>query len=99
MEQVVDTKAGYIYDSSRQEFGTDAWGRLPRGGSAQVMEYTGCRDGRIVADVRRMGKGHTEGFEPKITEKIVQMMKQAKGGKIRNERRLIPDHRQLREKQ
>jgi hypothetical protein len=84
VEEVADSKAGYIYDSSRQEFGSDAWGRLPRGGKAQVMEYTGCHDGRIVLDIRRMGKGHTEGFEPNVTEKIVQLMQRAKGGKLRS---------------
>jgi poly(3-hydroxybutyrate) depolymerase len=33
-----------------------------------------CRDGRVVADVIRLGKGHTEGFEPRVTEEIVKMM-------------------------
>lgn len=82
-EKIADVKAGYVYDSSRQEFGTDAWGRLPRGGTAEVMEYRNCREGRVVADVMRRGKGHTEGLEPKVTEKLIDMMQSAKGGKLR----------------
>jgi len=35
-----------------------------------------------VADVIRMGKGHTEGLEPKVTEELVELMLSAKGGKI-----------------
>ncbi len=79
---VVDTKPGYVYDPTRQDPGSDAWGRLPRPGTAQVMEYSGCKDGRVVADVIRLGKGHTEGLEPKITEQLVQLMLSAPGGKI-----------------
>ncbi len=37
-----------------------------------------ARDGRVVADVVRESKGHTEGLEPHITEKLVQMMLSAK---------------------
>jgi len=32
---------------------------------AQVYVYPDCKDGRIVADVVRIDKGHTEGLEPK----------------------------------
>jgi hypothetical protein len=71
---VVDVKAGYVYDSTRQDPGSDAWGRLPRGGAAEVFEYPHCKDGRIVADVVRMGKGHTEGLEPLITERLIRLM-------------------------
>jgi hypothetical protein len=46
------------------------------------MQYPDCKDGRIVADVIRAGKGHTEGLEPKITEQLVVLMLSAKGGKI-----------------
>ena len=28
----------------------------------------GCNDGRVVADVVRLGKGHTKGLEPNVTE-------------------------------
>ena len=79
---VVDTKAGYVYDPEHQNPGSDSWGHLPRPGTAQVMDYPGCRDGRVVADVIRLGKGHTEGLEPKITEQLVQLMLAAPGGKL-----------------
>ncbi len=75
---VVDTKAGYVYDSTRQDPGSDAWGRLPRPGTAEVFEYPHCRGGRIVADVVREGKGHTEGLEPHVTEQLIKLMLSAK---------------------
>jgi hypothetical protein len=75
---VVDAKAGYVYDSTRQDPGSDAWGRLPKGGTAEVFEYPHCKDGRVVADVVRMGKGHTEGLEPNVTEQLVKLMLSAK---------------------
>jgi pimeloyl-ACP methyl ester carboxylesterase len=78
LPDVVDSKAGYVYDSTRQDPGSDAWGRLPRGGAAEVFEYPHCKDGRIVADVVRMGKGHTEGLEPHVTEQLVKLMLSAK---------------------
>jgi pimeloyl-ACP methyl ester carboxylesterase len=79
---ITDMKAGYVYDPTRQNPGSDAWGHLPRPGTAEVMQYPDCKDGRVVADVIRSGKGHTEGLEPKITEELVQLMVSAKGGKI-----------------
>jgi len=75
---VVDTKAGYVYDSTRQDPGSDAWGRLPRPGTAEVFEYPNCKGGRVVADVIRVGKGHTEGLEPAVTEQLVKLMLSAK---------------------
>jgi hypothetical protein len=80
--EVTDTKTGYVYDPTRQNPGSDSWGHLPRPGTADVMQYSSCKDGRVVADVIRAGKGHTEGLEPKITEELVQLMVSAKGGKI-----------------
>jgi pimeloyl-ACP methyl ester carboxylesterase len=80
--EITDTKAGYVYDPTRQNPGSDAWGRLPRSGTAEVMQYPDCKNGRVVVDVIRAGKGHTEGLEPKITEELVQLMVSAKGGKI-----------------
>jgi pimeloyl-ACP methyl ester carboxylesterase len=80
--QIADTKPGYVYDPTRQNPGSDAWGHLPRPGSADVLEYANCKDGRVVADVIRAGKGHTEGLEPKITEHLVELMLSAHGGKI-----------------
>lgn len=75
---VVDVKAGYVYDGTRQNPGSDGWGRLPRPGTAEIFEYPNCRNGRIVADVVRMGKGHTEGLEPHVTEQLVELMLSAK---------------------
>jgi pimeloyl-ACP methyl ester carboxylesterase len=75
---VVDTKPGYVYDPTRQDPGSDAWGRLPRPGTAEVFQYPHCKDGRVVADVVRLGKGHTEALEPQVTERLVKLMLSAK---------------------
>jgi len=79
---VVDTKAGYVYDGTRQNPGNKSWGLLPRPGKADVRSFRSCRDRRIVADVVRFDKGHTEGLEPHITEELVKLMVSARGGKI-----------------
>jgi hypothetical protein len=79
---IADVKAGYVYDSTRQSPGSKAWGLLPRPGTAEISSYRGCRDKRVVADVVRMDKGHTEGLEPKVTEELVKLMLSARGGKI-----------------
>ena len=81
-KEIVDTKGGYIYDRSRQKPPNPAWGLLPGSGTAQVMTYGGCRDGRVVADVVRLAKGHTEGLEPHVTDELVRLMLSAKGGKL-----------------
>ncbi|HXI29932.1 MAG TPA: alpha/beta hydrolase [Vicinamibacterales bacterium] len=81
-DHIVDAKAGYIYDRSRQNPPNPAWGLLPRPGDADVSIYPGCRDGRIVADVVRHEKGHTEGLEPNVTEALVKLMVSASGGKL-----------------
>jgi hypothetical protein len=44
--------------------------------------FPNCKDGRIVADVVKMQKGHTEGYEPNVTDKIIELALSAKGGKI-----------------
>ncbi len=80
---VVDAEPGYVHDGGRQNPGTRAWGLLPRPGRAEVFEYPGCADGRVVADVVRIDKGHTEGLEPRVTEELVRLMLSAQGGKIR----------------
>jgi len=80
--EVVDTKAGYVYDSSRLNLLRPGWGLLPAPGKAQVFAYPDCKDGRVVADVVRIDKGHTEGLEPKVTEELIKMMLSAKGGKL-----------------
>jgi hypothetical protein len=75
---VVDTKAGYVYDSTRQNPPNPSWGLLPRPGTAEVFEYPHCKNGRIVADVVRIDKGHTEGLEPHVTEQLIKLMLSAK---------------------
>ncbi|MGM0634114.1 MAG: hypothetical protein ACQETO_13205 [Pseudomonadota bacterium] len=75
-DDVVDTVAGYVYDSRTGEERPDreGWGGEPAPGTAQVYEFPDCDDGYVVADVIRMDKGHTEGLEPRVTERLVQLM-------------------------
>jgi len=84
--EVTDMRAGYVYDGTRQNPGSAAWGLLPRPGTAQIFVYPKCNDGRVVADVVRIDKGHTEGLEPKVTAEIVKLMLSAPGGKIQREK-------------
>jgi pimeloyl-ACP methyl ester carboxylesterase len=77
---VVDTKAGYVTASDQSR--GPSWGTTARPGTAQVYVFEGCKDGKVVADVIRMNKGHTEGLEPLVTQKILDMMMSAKGGKL-----------------
>ncbi|MGI1679040.1 MAG: alpha/beta hydrolase [Cellvibrionaceae bacterium] len=72
--EIIDTKAGYVFDTSRQDPATKAWGRLPKGGKAIISVFPNCDNGRVVADVVRIDKGHTEGLEPNITEEIIKLM-------------------------
>ena len=81
-EEIVDTNAGYVYDSTRQHPPNPSWGLLPAPGKAEVYIYPDCSDGLLVADVVRLGKGHTEGLEPKVTEELVKLMVSAKSGKM-----------------
>ena len=81
-DDIVDPKPGYVWDATRQDPGTDGWGHYPRSGRAQVFVFPGCKGGRVVADVVRLQKGHTEGLEPNVTEKLVSLALSAKGGKI-----------------
>jgi hypothetical protein len=84
-DEITDEKAGYVYDRGRQNPGTKQWGLLPRPGKASVFVYPDCKDNRVVADVVRLDKGHTEGLEPRVTEELVKMLLAARGGKIQNE--------------
>jgi hypothetical protein len=59
---------------------------LPRAGKAEVFVYPGCREGRVLADVVRMDKGHTEGLEPHVTEELVKLMLSARGGGLQQSR-------------
>ena len=83
LADVVDEQAGQIHDTMREGKSTPAWGLLPRPGTAQVYVYPNARDGRVIADVVRLDKGHTEGLEPKVTEALIRMMVDAPGGKAR----------------
>jgi hypothetical protein len=71
---VIDTKAGYVYDGSGTRPPSKVWGLNPSPGTAQVFVYSNCKAGHVVADVVRLAKGHTEGLEPNITEEIVKLM-------------------------
>jgi hypothetical protein len=84
--QVADTKGGYVYDSTRQNPPNPAWGLLPGPGKADVYLYPDCRDGRVVADVVRLEKGHTEGLEPNVTDALIKLMVSARGGKMQQDR-------------
>jgi pimeloyl-ACP methyl ester carboxylesterase len=81
-EEVLDANAGYVHDGGRQNPGTKAWGLLPRPGKAEVFTYPNCNNGKVVADVVRLDKGHTEGLEPRVTEELVELMLLGRGGKI-----------------
>ncbi|HKI73395.1 MAG TPA: alpha/beta fold hydrolase [Pseudomonadales bacterium] len=81
---VVDTEPGQIFDQSRDGYSTRAWGLKPAPGTAEIYVYPNARDGRVIADVVRLNKGHTEGLEPKVTEAIIELLVQEPGGKIRN---------------
>jgi len=85
-ERIVDTKAGYVYDRTRQSPPNPSWGLLPRPGDAEVSVYLNCTNGRVVADVVRLEKGHTEGLEPNITEELIKLMLSASGGRMQQAR-------------
>jgi len=75
-DDVVDTVAGYVSDSRTGDArpSREGWGGLPGPGTAEVYEFPNCDDGYVVADVIRLDKGHTEGLEPLVTERLVQLM-------------------------
>jgi hypothetical protein len=78
---VVDEEPGGIHDTLREGRSTPAWGLLPRPGRAEVYVYPEAAGGRVIADIVRLDKGHTEGLEPNITEEIVKLIASAPGGK------------------
>ena len=84
-QEITDTKQGYVYDSTRQNPPNPSWGLLPAPGKAEVFNFVGCKDGRVVADVERLDKGHTEGLEPNVTEELIKLMVAAKGGKLQTQ--------------
>lgn len=79
LADVIDDEPGRIYDTRGNS--TPAWGLLPRPGTAQVYVFPDAREDRLIADVVRLDKGHTEGLEPRITETLVKVMVAAPGGK------------------
>lgn len=79
-EDVVDEQPGLIHDTRGNS--SKEWGLEPRPGTARVYVYPNARAGRLIADVIRLDKGHTEGLEPRITETLVRMMVEAPGGKL-----------------
>jgi pimeloyl-ACP methyl ester carboxylesterase len=81
LADVVDTEPGEVHDTRWGDTSTASWGRLPRPGVAQVFVHPDARDGRVIADVVRIDKGHTEGLEPRITEQLVTLIVSAPGGK------------------
>lgn len=80
---IVDTRGGYVYDSATDTRPNPRRGGRPAPGSAEVYQFPGCRDDRVVATVIRMSKGHAEGLEPRVTEELIRMMVEARGGKFR----------------
>ena len=82
-DDVVDDQPGKIHDTRYGDRSTPAWGMLPGPGRAEVYAYPDAANGRLVADVVRINKGHTEGLEPNVTEALVRMMVEAPGGRAR----------------
>ena len=85
LADVVDTHPGKIYDTTRESYSTKAWGLKPRPGTAQVYVYPNAHRGRVIADVVRLDKGHTEGLEPNVTKALIKLMVSAPGGKAARE--------------
>jgi hypothetical protein len=83
MPDVVDDMPGQVYDTLREGKSTPAWGGKPAPGKAEVWVYPNARGGRVIADVVRLEKGHTEGLEPNVTEALLRMMTEAPAGKLR----------------
>jgi pimeloyl-ACP methyl ester carboxylesterase len=83
LPDVVDDQPGKVYDGRWEGNSTPSWGRLARPGTAQIYVYPNARDGRVIADVIRLDKGHTEGLEPKVTEELIKLIVSAPGGKAR----------------
>ncbi len=84
LPDVVDTEAGQIYDRLREGNSSKGWGLQARPGTAQVFVYPYARNGRVIADVVRLDKGHTEGLEPNIMETLIKLIVSAPGGKAQS---------------
>ena len=81
LPDVVDSEPGQTYDTTLEGHSTPAWGLAPRPGTAQVYVFPNAEGARLIADVVRLDKGHTEGLEPRITEELIKMIVSAPGGK------------------
>jgi pimeloyl-ACP methyl ester carboxylesterase len=81
---VIDSEGGKIHDTTRESYSTKAWGLKPGPGRAELFVYPNAAGGRVIADVVRIDKGHTEGLEPKVTEELVRLMVGAPGGKAQS---------------
>ena len=79
---VVDEGPGQVHDGRFEGRYKTSWGREPRGGTAKVWVNPGARDDRVIADVVRLDKGHTEGLEPNVTRALLELMVSAQGGKL-----------------
>ncbi len=82
---VVDDRPGLVDAGPKQGPPNLAQGTTARPGTAEVFVYPDCKGGRLVADVMRMDKGHTEGLEPNVTEKLIQLLVAAPGGRLQKE--------------
>ena len=80
---VVDDKPGLVDGGPKSGPPNLAQGTSARPGTAEVFVYPGCKQGRLVADVIRLDKGHTEGLEPKVSESLIRLMVGAPAGKLR----------------
>ena len=79
---VVDDQPGQVHDGRFEGRYVLSWGREPRPGVAHVWTYPGARDGRVIADVVRIDKGHTEGLEPNVMRGLLDLIIAAPGGKL-----------------
>lgn len=84
LPDVVDTEPGQVWDTSWGEAGTKEWGLEPRPGAAQIYVFPDAAGGRVIADVIRLDKGHTEGLEPRVTQAIIELITAAPGGKAQS---------------
>lgn len=81
LDDVVDDQPGRVHDT-RPGTPTRAWGGPPAPGTAEVYVYPELEGGRVVADVLRRDKGHTEGLEPRVVRTLVELVVGAPGGKL-----------------
>lgn len=81
LPDVVDTEPGQVWDQRRDGNSSKSWGFKPGPGTAQVWTYPDAKGGRVIADIVRLNKGHTEGLEPRVTEEIINLIVSAPGGK------------------